>query len=211
MRSLLAATALAMFAAAPVMAASPAFTLDFEKNWDFLNGDVNAYYGGGSAADGTSGPDLGVSFAGVSGLSNDASFTYFTNAPSLQGVAYAHTFAAGDNAFMNVAAGVDSALAFYYSSPSTIAGAVKAYSGLNGTGSLLGTLDLAANAGDTYNVWTPVRFLFNGTARSFDLTGTANLAALDNISVSAVPEPSTMLLMLCGGVAVLRTTHRRRT
>lgn len=206
-----------LFAAAAALAAAPtiasaAFLVDFEKSWDYANGDVNGYYSGGSAADGTSGSNLGISFVNVSGLSNDASFTYYTGAPSMAGTAYAHTFAEDDRAFMNVAAGADTALAFYYSSPLSVLGAVRAYSGLNGTGSLLGTFDLLANASAAYDLWTPVSFAFSGVAHSFDFTGAANVVGIDNISASVapIPEPSTVLLMLAGGAVVLRQAARRR-
>ncbi|HEV7577926.1 MAG TPA: PEP-CTERM sorting domain-containing protein [Caldimonas sp.] len=211
MKLLPVAAAVALLASSSAFAAS-SFLVDFERSWDYANGDVNGYYAGGTAADGASGSNLGVSFVNVSGLSNDASFTYYTGAPSMLGTAYAHTFSPEDRAFMNVAGGVDSALSFFYSSPLSILGAVRAYSGLNGTGTLLGTFNLAANASNAYDAWTPVTFAFSGLARSFDLTGGANVVGIDNISaaVTAVPEPSTVMLMLAGGAAMLRVVTRRR-
>lgn len=203
---LFSAAALALFAAAPALAATPGFLVDFEKNWDYANGGVDSYYSGGAAADGsTGGANLGVTFSGVSGLSNDGlgslpSGNYYENAPSMQGVAYAY-----GPAFMNVAAGVDNALSFYFSSPEAIVGAVKAYSGLNGSGTLLGSFDLAANGG--YDSWSAVTFSFTGTALSFDFGATANVAALDNIS--AVPESSTALMMLVGA-GLLAAARRRK-
>lgn len=185
------------------------FNLDFEKSWDYANGDVDGYYAGGTAADGSAGPDVGVSFVGVSGLSNDADFTYYSNAPSLQGVAYAHTFLPEDKALMNVAGGVEGGLSFFYASPSAAAGAIKAYSGLNGTGDLLGTIDLAANSSIAYDTWTQVGFSFGGTALSFDLGGSANLVALDDIK--AVPVPPAALLLgtaMVGMVGLRRKTMR---
>ena len=190
------AAALALFATAPAFAIAPAFTVDFEKSWDYLDGSVNGYYAGGTAADGTSGANLGVSFSGVSGLSNDANFTYYSGAPSPQGVAYAYA----DSSFMNVAAGVQSSLTFAYSSATSVLGAVKAYSGLNGTGNLLGSFDLAANTSGGYGTWSSATFAFSGVAASFDLSSSVNAVAFDNISnVSAVPEPSTYAMMLLGG------------
>ena len=207
---LLPAAALALFTAAPALAAS-SFLVDFERSWDYTNGDVNGYYAGGTAADGATGSNLGVSFVNVSGLSNDASFNYYTGAPSMLGTAYAHTSAPEDRAFMNVSAGVDNALSFFYSTPLSVVGAVRAYSGLSGTGVLLGSFNLPANASAAYDLWTQASFGFAGTARSFDFTGGANVVGLDNISATApVPEPSTVLLMLAGGAAVLRQATRRR-
>jgi len=204
-----AAAALALAASAPAFAGS-SFLVDFEHDW-LYGTDVNGYYAGGTADDGSSGPNRGVSFVNVSGLSNDASFTYYSGAPSMLGTAYAHTFGADDRAFMNVAGGVDNALSFFYASPQSITGAVRAYSGINGTGSLLGSFDLLANASNAYETWTRVTFAFTGTARSFDWTGSANVVGLDNIQAIAapVPEPSTVLLMLLGGAAVLRQATRR--
>ena len=88
---------------------------------------------------------------------------------------------------------------------------MRSYSGINGTGSMLGSFNLLANASHFYDVWTRVTFAFTGTARSFDWTGSANVVGLDNIQAIAapVPEPSTVLLMLLGGAAVLRQATRR--
>jgi hypothetical protein len=108
-----------------------------------------------------------------------------------------------------VSAGVENALQFYYSSPTAVVGAVKAYDGLNGTGTLLGTFDLSANtAGPNYDNWTPVQFTFSGTAKSFDLTASANVVGLDNIS--AVPEADSWMMMLAGGALLGGVAMRRR-
>ena len=203
--------ALALFAGSAPAFASATFMVDFEQTWNYSNGDVNNYYNGGTAADSsTGGANLGVSFVNVSGLSNDSSFIYYDNAPSVQGVAYAH-----DTAFMNVAAGVDSALSFWYSSTSAVTDAIKAWSGLNGTGILLGSFDLVANDLGTsiitlsgaYATWSASTFNFSGKAQSFDLTALgANNVAVDNIS--AVPEPAAFWL-LGSGLAMFGWISRR--
>ncbi len=200
--------AVALSLAVPAVSFAAGFTVDFEKSWDFLAGDVNGYYNGGTAADGTTGPNLGVSFVNVSGLSNDPSFTYYANAPSPLGTAYFHTFDPSDLVLMNVAAGVANAIAFYYSSPSTIVNAVRAFSGLNGTGALLGTFSLGGNSSTSYDTWSQVTFRYSGLARSFDFTNSAPLVAIDNIT-SAVPEPGVVALMLLGACATLVRRKRR--
>jgi hypothetical protein len=195
-----------LLALALVAATSPAFassfTVDFEKTWDYGT-DVNDFYNGGAASDlSTGASNLGVSFVNVSGLSNDSSFTYYTNAPSAQGVAYAH-----DAAFMNVAAGVNNALLFSYSSATAVTAAVTAWSGVNGTGTLLGSFDLAANSSSAYDGWTATTFNFSGTAQSFNLTTAgANFVALDNIS--AVPVPAAAWLFGTG-LAMFGAVRRR--
>jgi hypothetical protein len=188
-------------AAAPAIASASTVVVDFEHNWPYGEAVDNHY----SAS--------GVTFTNVLGLSNDGEFSYYSGAPSMQGVALVQLDGVvNTSAFMNVAAGVDSSLSFYYASPSDVLGAVKAYSGLNGTGTLLGTFDLSAN-GSAYDIWTAVNFQFNGVARSFDLTGSANVVGLDNISVTAVPEPESAALALLGlgliaGIAAVRAKRK---
>lgn len=189
-------TLLALAAAPALSSAATPFLVDFEKNWSYGEAVDNQY-----AAN-------GVSFTNVLGISNDPDFgTYYTNAPSPLGVAMAQLDGVvNTSAFLNVAGGVEGALSFYYATPSDIVGAIKAYSGLNGTGQLLGTFNFAAN-GAAYDVWTAATFTFNGTAQSFDLTGTANVAGLDNIS--AVPEPTSMALALAA-IGMMAFIARRR-
>ena len=197
---LISMAAAALFAAAPAFA-STSFSVDFEKTWAYGDAVDNTY-----AA-------VGVSFTNVLGLSNGDGLgplngDYYANAPSPLGVAFVQLDGiTNTTSYMNVAGGVDNSLSFFYSnsSPDAIIGAVKAYSGLNGTGTLLGSFDMAATDG-AYSVWNSATFSFSGTAQSFDLTQTNGLAALDN--VAAVPEPEMLSLMLAGlaltGAAVRR-------
>lgn len=201
--------AAALFAAAPAFASAQGFVVDFEKQWDAYgaNGSaVNGYYNGGAASDGSSGANLGIEFIGMNGLSNDADFTYYANAPTLLGVAFTDSMA-----IMNIAAGLNGALSFAYSTPVAIADAVLAYSGLNGTGTLLGSFSLGTSGGTTgefynYDGWRNGTLSFAGTAQSFVFSGTT-LAAFDNIS--AVPETSTALMMLAGA-GLLAAARRRK-
>lgn len=176
---------LVALAAVPAFANASATLIDFENNWQYGETVDNHYAASG------------VTFTNVLGLSNDADFTYYTGAPSPLGVAMAQLDGVvNTSAIMNVAAGANG-LSFFYSSPTDVVGAIKAYSGLNGTGTLLGTFDLTGNT-SAYDVWTAVSFNFSGTALSFDLTGSANVVGLDNLSVTAVPEPESYALALLG-------------
>lgn len=187
---LMSIAAAALFAAAPAFAASTSFSVDFEKTWAYGDTVDNTY-----AA-------VGVSFTNVLGLSNGdglgflANGDYYANAPSPLGIASVQLDGVVNTAaYMNVAGGVDNSLSFYYSSPEAVTGAVKAYSGLNGTGALLGTFNLTATDSN-YSVWNQATFSFAGKALSFDLTQTAGMVGLDNIA--AVPEPKTFALLLAG-------------
>ncbi len=196
------AAAAALLALSPALAAADGFLVDFERQWNYGEPVDNTYSG------------LGVSFVNVLGLSNDADFTYYSGAPSPLGTAFVQSANTTDRSFMNVVNGsIAGALNFFYSTPTAVTGAIRAYSGLNGDGALLGTYNLASNdQTDAYNTWTAASFAFAGAARSFDLTGSANVVGFDNISavVTPVPEPSAIVLMLVGGAGMLRFAARRR-
>lgn len=188
-KKLIFTTVTALLAATPAFA-SNSFLVDFEKSWAYGETVDNSY----AAA--------GVSFTNLLGVSNGDGLgslpngDYYANAPSPLGTAFAQLDGVlNTTAYMNVAGGVDNNLYFYYSSPDAVLGAVKAYSGLNGTGALLGTFDVTATDG-AYSMWNQATFSFSGKALSFDLTQTANVVALDNIS--AIPEPEQFALLLAG-------------
>jgi hypothetical protein len=141
---------------------------------------------------------------GLGSLSNG---DYYQNAPSPLGVGVVQLDGVvNTTSFMNVAAGVENKLSFFYSSIADVTGAIKAYSGLNGTGTLLGTFNMTGNTADFTN-WSLANFSFSGTAKSFDLSATNGVAGLDNIQ--AVPEPESYASLLAG-LALLGVVARRR-
>jgi hypothetical protein len=209
----------ALAAGMGLMSAAPAFaetvTLDFEgvssQTW------IADYYNGGQDGAGASGPNYGVSFGlDALGLRNDDGLgPYYTKALSADGVMWVPSFEdRPSEAVMNVAAGFVGTASFNYSlsGPAT----VNIYSGLNGTGDILGTFDLAGNAqqdgcSDTsFCFWSLASADFAGVAHSIQFSSTAGLGGFDDVTVNAVPLPAAawLLVSALGGMGVFSRRKR---
>ena len=115
-------------------------------------------------------------------------------------------------AFMDVAGGFTTELSLNYVT-TLLTVRLAIWSGLDGTGDLLATLKLPANAvgcpdyGDAqWCPFTSATVSVSGIARSVEFLGTA--ADFDDITFTAAPEPSTWAMMLLGfaglGYAAIR-------
>jgi hypothetical protein len=190
---------LAALSAGPALAAP--VVIDFETVASFA--PVGNHYNGGG------GPTWGVVFgADALGLRNDALGPYFANAPTPLGV----MTPVGPAAILNVGYGFSKELSFFYSSSALIANAVQVWSGLNGTGALLASFNLAANAqnnctGAPFCRFDQITGTFAGLAQSMTFANATYLAAFDNIRLD-IPEPGSILLLALG-LSALGTLRRR--
>lgn len=201
---MISAAALALSAMTPAFAGNA--LIDFESVTSFAS--VGAHYDGGADGAGVVGPALGVAFTGdAMGLANDF-VSYFSHAPSPLGV----MAPVGADATMNVAAGFTGAVSFAYAA-SQFVSQVNVWSGLNGTGEVLASFNLVKNAqrgcGDSaFCRFDTMSSTFEGTAHSMTFGNAANVAAFDDIRITAVPEPTAALLMSLG-LASLFLARRR--
>jgi hypothetical protein len=94
---------------------------------------------------------------------------------------------------------------------------VTIYSGLNGTGSELGSISLSKNAqlggcsGAPFCHWQRISLSFDGTAHSASFGANGHdVVRFDNVAITAVPEPTSALLMALGGAALLLGARKRQ-
>ena len=193
----LAALSAALLASLPALA-NTHLVLDFEGVASFA--PVGDYY-------------AGISFSDAAlGLKNDELGTYFSHAPTPGTV----MFASDSSAVMSVAKGFVGEVSFYYSAASSALDVVTIYSGLNGTGSELGSISLSKNAqlggcsDSAFCNWQRISLTFNGTAHSMSFGGNAGNVAFDNLAITAVPEPGSAVLMALGGAVLLLGARRRQ-
>lgn len=211
------AAVFALAAATPALAEP--VVLDFEGATSGLA--LNDFYNGGTDAGGASGVNYGINFTSTSLalVDADAGGTgNFGNEPSPSTILF---FLSGGAATMNVAAGFTTGFSFFYTSGAT--GFLNVYDGLNGSGTLLATINLLPNIGScsgdptgSFCNFSPIGVSFMGTARSVDFGGTADLIGFDNITVGAetpggtVPEPGTVVLVGLSALTLGAVRRRRK-
>lgn len=106
---------------------------------------------------------------------------------------------------MNIGSGFSNGLSFFYTASSQET--VTIWSGANGTGTVLATINLSPNNGSctgfpSYCVWTGEGLSFSGVGKSVTFSGASNTLGISDINVGSTnlvtPEPSTMILLGTG-------------
>jgi hypothetical protein len=143
---------------------------------------VQGYYNGGFGSMGTGpGPNFGITFTS----------DFVTVADGVFGPPLRAEELTSGSGIMDVALGFSGPFSFYYKN-SGAAGAANLYSGLDGGGSLVGTLLLPTMPGfAATGLVTGMQF------RSVVFTGSANTLVFDNITFGAqvIPEPASISLL----------------
>ncbi len=182
---------------------------------------IGNFYNGGTDSQGHAGTNYGISFSSSAlGLIDTAhgGTGDFSGEPSASTVLY---FPSAASAILNYSAGFDTGFSFFYTS--SAAAVVNVFSGLNGTGALLGSAPITAQYNTNcsasskagYCNWTASGVSFAGVARSISFGGAANNTAFDNVTfgsataTGAVPEPATWAMMILG-FGVVGGAMRRR-
>ncbi|MGV3708215.1 MAG: PEP-CTERM sorting domain-containing protein [Gemmatimonas sp.] len=222
-----AAIAVGLFAGFASQTTAQATTLTFEgvsATYPFAEPiPVLNFYNGGTSASGTSGTNYGVSFSSNAAavcLNTIGTACNFVSRGGVGDPASAFTglfLQEGDMAVMNRPDGMINEISFNY--VSRFEGTFWVWDGLNGTGNLLGFVDLTDNAvgcSEEYFFaffcpFEPMTVSFSGIARSAVFTGVTDAAAVDDITFQAqvVPEPSTIVLLSLGLAAVGVVARRR--
>ncbi len=202
------------------------FIISFFVSWSFADNivltfeglkdgeQVENFYNGGTGSEGSSsGKNYGITFSAptIASIDSDAGtggHGNFANEPSPNTTI---CFLNDTKIIMNVKNGFTGGFSFWYSSIDQ-SGSVEVWTGLNGTGKLIASMNLEPlgsdpNGGDPtgeYNRWKKVSVSFNGEAHSVVFKGVANHIGFDNIALNPNSGEEVNFLGTVSGVSRAR-------
>jgi hypothetical protein len=191
---------------------------------------IQSFYDGGMSSQGTSGTNYGISFSSNAqaiclntpgNVCSNTSRGGFGDPNSQRGGLF---FLSGSDTFMDDPAGFTSGFSLEYVAANE-GGSLGVYSGVDGTGTLLASINLPVDADSgvcysgsgTFCPFSPVGVDFAGTAESIDFAGVENQIVFDDVTFGSstvgggTPEPATWATMLAGLAATGAMLRRRRT
>ncbi len=182
----IALAAVAALAMTSLQASASSFTINFDQVG--IGAQVGNFYNGDNV-----GTDFGVSFNDyytVSGFGE-------TSQPNL-------AYVGGNTGIIDVAGGFR-AVSFTYGNFTSAT--YNVWSGLDGTGALLGTTTLTGDP----RAFSAGSVLFSGNAHSLVMLGGAGQMGIDDLKLTTtVPEPASVGLMLAGLALVGASVRRRK-
>jgi hypothetical protein len=191
------------------------------------NVQILNYYDGGTSSIGTTGTNYGISFPSnalvicLNTIGTICSNTSHGGLGDPNSQDAGMFFLSGSATYLNDAAGFTTGFAFDYTAVGGSGGSVEAWSGLNGTGTLLASLTLGVTGSSciagysaNYCPFTNGSLAFAGTAMSIEFDGVPDYIVYDDITfgstiVGGTPEPS-YLIPVVGALVGLSFLHFRR-
>ncbi len=213
----------AMMAVMAIAAGASTIDLTFENIAPYPNNNdvlIENYYNGGTSSIGTSGPNFGISFPDnalliclntIGTVCSNTSRGGLGDPNSQRGALF---FLTGSSTFLDDPAGFTTGFSFNYTAVNE-GGSIQVFSGLDGSGTLLATLNLPTTPStcdfSLYNAsfcpFFPIGVGFAGTAESINFAGTANQIVFDDVTFGSInpntPEPASLLLLGSACLAVV--------